>query len=88
MVSGWVTATSEKGTIHIFGVHKEFHLAQRTETGGITPVAGIDEVRVVRENGLYTSERFSENPRSMFSFLKPLLPNYFMSEFSFAQFRI
>jgi WD repeat-containing protein 45 len=68
-------------------VHKDFHLVSRTETGQV-PVAGIEDVKVVRENGLYGQDRFSENPRSMFNFLKPLLPNYFSSEFSFAQFRI
>lgn len=87
LVSGWLSCSSQKGTIHIFGVHKDFHLASRTETGNV-PVAGLNEAKVVRENGTYGQDRFTDNPKSMFSFLKPLLPGYFMSEFSFAQFRI
>jgi hypothetical protein len=87
LVSGYLTASSEKGTIHIFGIHKDFHLASRTETGN-APVVGLAEANVVKANGLYGQDRFTDNPKSMFSFLKPLLPNYFMSEFSFAQFRI
>ena len=53
LVSGWLTCTSDKGTIHIFGVHKDFHLVSRTESGNNAPVAGIEDVKVVRENGLY-----------------------------------
>lgn len=30
----------------------------------------------------------SQNPRSMFTFMKVLFPDYFTSEWSFAQFRI
>lgn len=82
-----MTCSSDKGTIHIFGVHKDFHLASRTEQGNI-PVAGLNEAKVVRANGFYGQDKFTDNPKSMFAFLKPLLPNYFSSEFSFAQFRI
>ena len=88
LVSGHLTASSDKGTIHIFGVHKDFHLASRTagEKGAV--VVGLAEAQVVKANGMYGQDRFTDNPKSMFSFLKPLLPNYFMSEFSFSQFRI
>jgi hypothetical protein len=87
LVSGWLTCSSDKGTIHVFGVHKDFHLAERTKNGEVA-VAGITEANTVKANGMYGQDRFTHNPRSMFSFLKPLLPQYFTSEFSFAQFRI
>jgi hypothetical protein len=48
------------------------------------PVIGLAEANIVKANGRYGQDRFTDNPKSMFSFLKPLLPNYFMSEFSFA----
>ena len=52
IVSGHLTASSDKGTIHIFGVHRDFHLASRIESGNV-PVVGLAEANVVRANGLY-----------------------------------
>lgn len=86
-VSKWISCSSVTGTIHVFGVRKDLHLASRTETGD-APVNDLVAMNTVNANGFYSTPKLTDNPKSMFSFLKPLFPQYFMSEFSFAQFRI
>lgn len=89
-VSKWISCTSEKGTVHVFAINKEYHLTQSKEVEkeekkvkleNETTVIGTSEIK-------RSTEVICENPKSMFSFLKPISPNFFAGEYSFAQLRI
>eukprot|EP00301_Raphidiophrys_heterophryoidea_P023564 c7404_g1_i1.p1 GENE.c7404_g1_i1~~c7404_g1_i1.p1 ORF type:complete len:366 (-),score=106.31 c7404_g1_i1:250-1347(-) len=74
--SAWLAVSSDKGTVHVFSL-----IAPDGEKGRppTAPSGTIDA-----EGG----ENHTLNPKSSLSFLKGVLPKYFSSEWSFAQFRV
>eukprot|EP00742_Colponemidia_sp_Colp-10_P002995 GILJ01003196.1.p1 GENE.GILJ01003196.1~~GILJ01003196.1.p1 ORF type:complete len:363 (+),score=36.13 GILJ01003196.1:223-1311(+) len=70
--SQWLAVSSDKGTIHVFK---------------LKPAEDIPHTDVIRSSEDEPSSSAS-NPRSSLSFFKTLLPRYFSSEWSFAQFRV
>ncbi|KAL7147641.1 hypothetical protein ABFS83_06G120900 [Erythranthe nasuta] len=84
----WLAVSSDKGTIHIFSL--------RVRVGGQDPST---DPTVPKRPALFTqnssnsldpliSTSTSANPGSSFSFMKGVLPKYFSSEWSFAQFHL
>lgn len=84
--SQWLSVASDKGTIHVF-------IVKQPEDGGSAPAApaapyGIVGGRGASEGAGAPAGASVENPKSSFSFLSGMLPKYFDSEWSFAQFQL
>lgn len=67
--SDWLAVSSDKGTIHVFGLRPTTGL-KTTETESISSTTVV------------------KNPGSTLSFIKGVLPKYFSSEWSAAQFKL
>jgi len=80
LASKFIACSSDRGTIHLFSLataHKT--LADKMKGENFTEASKTNE-----------NEEAPKNPKSFFGKMSKLffLPNYFKSEFSFAQFRI
>jgi len=75
--SNWVACASDKGTVHVFIL--------KGDSGGAPGMSRNASGRAP-EGG--ASSGAAENPKSSFSFLSSVLPKYFDSEWSFAQFQL
>eukprot|EP00257_Ricinus_communis_P013009 XP_015570354.1 autophagy-related protein 18a [Ricinus communis] len=71
----WLAVSSDKGTVHVFGI--------KVVSGLSAPTSGNDRSHVASE-----PNRSNGSAISSFSFLKGVLPKYFSSERSVAQFRL
>ena len=80
-VSRYLSCSSDKGTIHIFAIRQELSMAAQSQKM-------IDASSDPQPEGGELGQSESSNTRSMFSFMKGVLPKYFDSEWSFAQLRI
>lgn len=89
-VSKWISCTSEKGTVHVFAINKEYHLRQSKEVEKEDKKVKLEHETTL--SGTVEIKRSTEiicyNPKSMFSFLKPFSPGFFAGEYSFSQLRI
>jgi len=74
--SQWVATSSDKGTVHVFSLQGEKKEAEKAKAIAAAGGGG-------GEGG-----EAKKNPKSSFSFMKGILPGYFSSEWSFAQFRV
>lgn len=79
--SEWLACSSDKGTVHVFSLQK----------GG--PVGHPSAGKVASPSGPATAAEVKtdvkiNNPKSSLSFMKGILPKYFSSEWSFAQFQV
>mmetsp|Transcript_17694 Transcript_17694/g.46047 ORF Transcript_17694/g.46047 Transcript_17694/m.46047 type:complete len:380 (-) Transcript_17694:117-1256(-) len=72
--AAWLAASSDKGTVHIFAL------------GGGPAAARQQQQR--RQAMEQAPEKAAANASSALSFIKGFLPQYFSSEWSFAQFRV
>ncbi|TVU17339.1 hypothetical protein EJB05_33364, partial [Eragrostis curvula] len=75
----WLAVTSDKGTLHVFSLR--IRVAGGKDAGDVPSAAAVPLVQTNTGTG-------SSNARSSLSFMKGILPNYFSSEWSFAQFRL
>lgn len=84
----WLAASSDKGTVHVFSlrvrVSGEDSLTQLNVAQG---PALFDQNSSTSLDPLISTNT-GANPNSAFSFMRGLLPKYFSSEWSFAQFRL
>ena len=79
--AAWMAVSSDKGTVHVFS------LVPPDSAGERPPTAPSETDVSVAED--HTSSSVSlTNPRSSLSFMKGILPKYFSSEWSLAQFRV
>ncbi|KAF9386318.1 WD repeat domain phosphoinositide-interacting protein 3 [Podila verticillata] len=74
---------SDKGTVHIFNL--DGAQGSRVFQGGMSPAAGPQYGEVIQASHPHQT---SGNRQSSFAFMKDLLPKYFSSEWSFAQFKV
>eukprot|EP00898_Chlorokybus_atmophyticus_P004139 jgi/Chlat1/4726/Chrsp30S04774 len=76
----WLAVSSDKGTIHVFALHKGAVVEDPT-----LDAPASDPMKAVSPGRQATPVR---NAQSALSLFKGLLPKYFSSEWSFAQFRL
>lgn len=79
----WLAVSSDKGTVHIFNLR--VRVAGEDARNGQSAIAGP---RMDRKYSSGYMEPLSSNASSSLSFMKGILPKYFSSEWSFAQFRL
>ena len=72
--SQWLAVSSDKGTVHVFKLKRAGAAAAADGDGKAAAAAAADE-KAADKGGA-------------FSFIKGILPKYFSSEWSFAQFRV
>lgn len=77
--SEWLAVSSDKGTVHVFNIKKS-----KPKSAG----DGKEDGGALGDEKKSEKDKAVANPRSSFSFMKSLLPKYFSSEWSFAQFRV
>lgn len=73
--SRWLALSSDKGTVHVFALKKDQKRAEQD--------AKAEADKKEEEAG-----KKKANPKSSLSFMRGVLPKYFSSEWSFAQFRV
>ncbi|KAK4277697.1 hypothetical protein QN277_015653 [Acacia crassicarpa] len=84
----WLAASSDKGTVHIFSLRVRV-VGEETLPAPTTPQSPA----LLRQNSStsldsFLSPNIGSNPSSSLSFMRGVLPKYFSSEWSFAQFRL
>lgn len=95
----WLACTSDKGTVHIFGLNDDVANVDAQGVAVMNATAASEDVPTPlstsnEESGggagaaVAGRERSGSNSRSSFSFIKGLLPKYFSSEWSYAQLRV
>lgn len=91
----WLATSSDKGTIHIFALDtKVSGKANKVIAASQpqTPSSADGDKQSQSSSSTSTSSLSSKvsntNPTSSLSFMKSLLPKYFSSEWSFAQYRV
>ncbi|KAK3842092.1 MAG: WD40-repeat-containing domain protein [Linnemannia gamsii] len=81
-----ICAGSDKGTVHIFNLDGATGGARVYHGGTGSPSAGPHYGEVIQPH--HSSHLSSGNRQSSFAFMKDLLPKYFSSAWSFAQFKV
>ncbi|PSS34399.1 Autophagy-related protein like [Actinidia chinensis var. chinensis] len=84
----WLAVSSDKGTVHLFSLR-----VRVVGEDSSTCSSAAQSPAVVHQNSSSSLDPFispstSANPSSSLSFMKGMLPKYFSSEWSFAQFHI
>jgi len=94
--STWIAVSSDRGTIHIFALKANSHNSsankrlehEQKETAEPSGAANATAPTNAVSTSSASSSSKKSNPTSSLSFMKTLLPKYFSSEWSFAQFRL
>lgn len=84
----WLAVSSDKGTVHIFSLR--VRVAGEDSSSHLSPAQGpalLEQNSSSSLDGLI-SPSTSANPGSSLSFMRGVLPKYFSSEWSFAQFHL
>ncbi|KAJ1261928.1 hypothetical protein BS78_09G066300 [Paspalum vaginatum] len=77
----WLAVCSDKGTLHVFRLRVD-----TAGDGGKDDAGGKQSGTATARSAVQANT--ASNARSSLSFMKVILPNYFSSEWSFAQFRL
>lgn len=88
----WLALSSDKGTVHVFGLRT---FASQDDRADVAHLAysqpSKDDTHASNNRGIFDSNSsafLSSNPGSSLAFMKGVLPSYFSSEWSFAQFHL
>lgn len=89
----WLAVSSDKGTVHVFSLRapgfREVARLSNNDTVHVSGREGDGDLHTPDSASASSPIAFSgSNPNSTLSFLKGVLPKYFSSEWSFAQFRL
>ncbi|CAM6011917.1 unnamed protein product [Sphagnum balticum] len=89
----WLACSSDKGTVHVFGIKAASEEARTDALGPGSVSRGNSLQRAGSSSSLLMAgsallSYAATNAGSSLSFMKGVLPKYFSSEWSFAQFRI
>ncbi|KXG21420.1 hypothetical protein SORBI_3009G060000 [Sorghum bicolor] len=76
----WLAVCSDKGTLHVFSL--------RARVGAKDAAGHKQSADQAARSVVKTNTASASNARSSLSFMKVILPDYFSSEWSFAQFRL
>lgn len=84
----WLAVSSDKGTVHIFSLR--VRVAGEDSSSHLSPAQGLALLEQNSSSSLdgLISPSTSANPGSSLSFMRGVLPRYFSSEWSFAQFHL
>ncbi|KAI8564412.1 hypothetical protein RHMOL_Rhmol03G0179500 [Rhododendron molle] len=83
----WMAVSSDKGTVHLFSLRVRVVGEDSSCSSAAQSAAMVCRSSSLSPDALI-SPSTTANPGSSFSFLKGLLPQYFSSEWSFAQFHL
>ncbi|XP_020086310.1 autophagy-related protein 18c-like [Ananas comosus] len=85
----WLAVSSDKGTVHIFSLRVRVAGEDASDQHGAAQVpAGITHQTSSSSLDALISPNTGANPSSSLSFMRGVLPKYFSSEWSFAQFHL
>ncbi|XP_057469269.1 autophagy-related protein 18c-like [Actinidia eriantha] len=84
----WMAVSSDKGTVHLFSLRVSVVGEDSSWFSAAQSPAVVYQCSLSSHDALISPSTSSANPGSSLSFLKGVLPKYFSSEWSFAQFRL
>lgn len=88
----WLALSSDKGTVHLFGLRTFASQDNRADADHLAcNQPSKDDTDTGNKRGVFDSDSsafLSFNPGSSLAFMKGVLPSYFSSEWSFAQFHL
>ncbi|PIN18683.1 putative WD40 repeat protein [Handroanthus impetiginosus] len=84
----WMAVSSDKGTVHIFNLRVRVVGEDRSTESPAAKSPALFNQNSSNSLDPLISPSTSSNPGSSFSFMKGVLPKYFSSEWSFAQFHL
>ncbi|WCJ31373.1 WD repeat domain phosphoinositide-interacting protein 3 [Euphorbia peplus] len=84
----WLAVSSDKGTVHIFSLRVRVAGEDTASQAGPVQVPSLLHQNSSTSLDALISPSTSANPGSSLSFMKGVLPKYFSSEWSFAQFHV
>ncbi|GLJ45377.1 hypothetical protein SUGI_0955230 [Cryptomeria japonica] len=88
----WLALSSDKGTVHVFGLRAFMPQDNNVDVASLASnQSPKDDVGDGNNSGVSDADSaaiLASNPSSSLSFMKGVLPSYFSSEWSFAQFHL
>lgn len=84
----WLAVSSDKGTVHVFSLRVRVVGEDATNQLFSGQLSGLAHQNSSTSLDALISSNTGANPNSSLSFMKGVLPKYFSSEWSFAQFRL
>ncbi|KAL3650367.1 Autophagy-related protein 18d [Castilleja foliolosa] len=84
----WLAVSSDKGTVHIFSLRVRVVGEDRSTDSMTAKSPALFTQNSSNSLDSLISQSTGANPGSSFSFMKGVLPKYFSSEWSFAQFHL
>ncbi|CAI9774949.1 unnamed protein product [Fraxinus pennsylvanica] len=84
----WLAVSSDKGTVHIFSLRVRVVGEDRSTDSAVVRGPALFHQNSSNSLDALISSSTSSNPSSSLSFMKGVLPKYFSSEWSFAQFHL
>lgn len=88
----WLALSSDKGTVHVFGLRAFMSQDNNADVASLASnQSSKEDVSDGNNSGVSDADSaaiLASNPSSSLSFMKGVLPSYFSSEWSFAQFHL